>query len=235
MNRSLLLGGLAGFLAVGGIAVAVGTSWHAPDTAAGELAPRDPTDLLLLSSLPLLFGTGFDLDAQRAPLVDALEDGHEIEAIAVADAASLEGHDLLLMAHPLAQPADALVDLDEWVRAGGHVLLLADPGLAWDTGLPLGHPQAPPPFFADTGLLGHWGLTLDGPLDAGEAGAATALGATAPGRLSSDSPGCTLHDDGFVARCRVGEGAVTVIADADLAASDPGIALILNELASLAR
>ena len=57
------------------------------------------------------------------------------------------------MAHPLAQPAEALVDLDRWVRDGGRVLLLADPQLEWPSERPLGDKLRPPPAFADTGLL----------------------------------------------------------------------------------
>jgi ABC-type uncharacterized transport system involved in gliding motility auxiliary subunit len=74
---------------------------------------------------------------------------------------------LLLMAHPLAQPAEALVALDAWVRGGGRLLLLADPMLEWPSERPLGDPLRPPPMFADTGLLKHWGLRLDAPDERG--------------------------------------------------------------------
>ena len=62
------------------------------------------------------------------------------------------------MAQPLAQPAEDLVALDDWVRGGGRVLLLADPMLEWPSKRPLGDPLRPPPMFMDTGLLAHWGL-----------------------------------------------------------------------------
>ena len=48
------------------------------------------------------------------------------------------------MAHPLAQPAEDLVALDDWVRGGGRVLLLADPMLEWPSKRPLGDPLRPP-------------------------------------------------------------------------------------------
>ena len=67
------------------------------------------------------------------------------------------------MAQPQAQPAEALVELDAWVRRGGRVLLLADPALEWPSERPLGDLLRPPAAFADTGLLGHWGLTLTPP------------------------------------------------------------------------
>ena len=71
------------------------------------------------------------------------------------------------MAQPRAQPAEDLVALDNWVRGGGRVLLLADPMLEWPSERPLGDPFRPPPTFADTGLLAHWGLKLDAPDEPG--------------------------------------------------------------------
>ena len=74
---------------------------------------------------------------------------------------ALKARRLLLMAHPRAQPAEVLVELDQWVRGGGQLLLLADPRLDWHSERPLGDRLRPPPAFADTGLLGHWGLRLE--------------------------------------------------------------------------
>ena len=56
-----------------------------------------------------------------------------------------------------------LVELDQWVRGGGRLLLLADPMLEWPSERPLGDRLRPPPAFADTGLLAHWGLRLERP------------------------------------------------------------------------
>ena len=119
------------------------------------------------------------------------------------------------MAQPRAQPAEDLVALDQWVRRGGRVLLLADPMLEWPSERPLGDPLRPPPMFADTGLLGHWGLRLDAPDEHGPK----------PGRLggydiTTDSPGslaggCDIGRDHLVAHCRVGQGRATIVADAD--------------------
>ena len=85
--------------------------------------------------------------------------------ISVTDGAELAKGRLLLMAQPQAQTPENLVTLDSWVRAGGKALLLADPMLEWPSERPLGDPLRPPPMFADTGLLGHWGLRLDAPDD----------------------------------------------------------------------
>jgi hypothetical protein len=159
-------------------------------------AVEQPT-LALLTSLPLVFGENLSLEGNGSPALARLEQRYKVMPIAVADAASLKGQRLLLMAQPRAQPAEALVELDQWVRDGGHVLLLADPRLDWPSERPLGDVLRPPPMFADTGLLGHWGLKL-----------------SAPGTLES-SGACRIGRDGLVAHCRIGKGQAVVIADAD--------------------
>ena len=129
-----------------------------------ETTPAAPKpELMLLTSLPLVFGEKFGLDSGGSPALTALEQHYRVRPIAVTDAETLERGKLLLMAHPLAQPAEMLVELDQWVRSGGRVLLLADPLLEWPSERPLGDPLRPPPAFADTGLLAHWGLRLDAP------------------------------------------------------------------------
>jgi len=162
----------------------------------GKRAAGDRPALALLTSLPLVFGESLSLDNGGSAALSRLEQRYTVQPIGVADAASLKGQALLLMAHPRAQPAEALVDLDQWVRRGGHVLLLADPQLDWPSERPLGDLLRPPPMFADTGLLNHWGLALS---DAG---------------LASNGP-CAIADKGLIARCRIGQGSATVIADAD--------------------
>ncbi len=124
-------------------------------------------DLLLLTSLPLVFGEQFSLQGGGSPALKALDTRYRVVPISVTDPAELGKGRLLLMAHPLAQPAEDLVALDQWVRSGGRVLLLADPMLEWPSSRPLGDPLRPPPMFMDTGLLAHWGLRLDAPDERG--------------------------------------------------------------------
>jgi hypothetical protein len=119
------------------------------------------------------------------------------------------------MAQPRAQPAEDLVALDQWVRRGGRVLLLADPMLEWPSARPLGDPLRPPPMFADTGLLAHWGLRIDAPEARGPKGAQLggyAVLTVSPGALSGR---CDISRDRLVAHCRPGRGLATVVADAD--------------------
>jgi len=183
-----------------------------------KAVPAQRPALAVLTSLPLLFSERFSLDGGGSPTLTRLETRYRIVPMAVADAASLKGQRLLLMAHPRAQPAEVLVDLDAWVRRGGRLVLLADPKLDWHSERPLGDRLRPPPDFADTGLLAHWGLRLDGPVVDGPRTATAgsyAVMTASPGVLTSLGPRCTIEPGGLVARCRIGRGAVTVIADAD--------------------
>lgn len=210
-----------------------------------EVPPRAPGErpqLMLLTSLPLVFADGFSLEDGGSEALEALETRYRVVPISVADANGLRQGRLLLMAHPLAQPAEALVELDRWVRRGGRVLLLADPKLDWPSERPLGDKLRPPPSFADTGLLAHWGLRLDAPDESGPAlrriGGREVLTAS-PGALSGH---CAISDDGLVARCRIGKGYATVIADADFlnveqldGPTSGNLPALLVELATLER
>jgi hypothetical protein len=203
-------GALLSFLA---FLVACARSESPPDR---ELGPRsERPELLLLTSLPLAFGESFSIEQAGSPVLTALEQRYRVKAIPTASADALKGARLLLMAQPLAQPAEDLVALDRWVREGGRLLLLADPMLEWADGRPLGDPTRPPPMFMDTGLLAHWGLRLDAPDQRGDHEfelAGRSVTARSPGSLNG---GCELSKDGVVARCRIGAGEALIVADAD--------------------
>ena len=179
-------------------------------------AARDRPTLLLLTSLPLMFGEGFSLQQNGSPALVALQTRYRVVPISVAAPDELAKGRLLLMAHPLAQPPEDLVALAQWVRRGGRVLLLADPMLEWPSQRPLGDPLRPPPMFMDTGLLAHWGLRLDAPDKRGPQ--MRKLGGfnvttVSPGRLSGK---CPISSDALVAHCAIGKGDATIVADADL-------------------
>ena len=201
MKRPMLsmLGALAGLAALAAWAVA-GSS--------DRLGPRPEAErpaLAMVTSLPLIFGEEFGLDNVGSPALSRLEQRYKVIPIGVADQKSLQGKTLLLMAHPRAQPADVLVQLDHWIRGGGKLLLLADPKLNWPSSRPFGDRLRPQAAFADTGLLAHWGLKLSGPEEGSE---------SSSGHLTS-SGSCIVVGGGMVARCAIGSGWATVIADAD--------------------
>jgi hypothetical protein len=165
-----------------------------------------------------MFGEEFSLDDAGSPALKALSSRYHVVPISVTDGSDLAKGRLLLMAHPLAQPAEDLVELDAWVRRGGRLLLLADPMLEWPSKRPLGDPLRPPPMFMDTGLLGHWGLRLDAPDERGpklrKLGGADVM-TVSPGLLYGVGR-CSVNDDRLVAHCRIGKGRATIVADADL-------------------
>lgn len=212
------------------IALAAIAAWAVARTN-DRLGPRVAADrpaLALITSLPLIFGENLSLESGGSPALTRLEQRYLVKPIGVADKASLQGQRLLLMAHARAQPADVLVDLDQWVRNGGRLLLLADPKLDWPSERALGDNLRPPPAFADTGLLTHWGLKLSGARDEAEASA---------GHLTSSSDSCIIVSGGLIARCHIGRGWATIIADADFLNSADSAAdsltLLIAELGKL--
>ena len=193
--------------------------------------PRDKPELLLITALPIVNGEKFALEAGGSPALTRLEQDFRDRPIGISDAASLRGGTLLLMAQPRAQTAEALVDLDHWVRGGGRVMILADPRLEWPSERPLGDALRPPFEYADTGLLKHWGLTLEAPAAAG-----TTAGSR--GRLHVDAGAtCQTSPGGLMATCTIGKGKAEVIADADqLNVDRPGeLDSFVAELQRLAR
>ena len=123
MNKAWLIGGMIVAASAGGMALVmqrdarVAQQPTALQHATAGIAPKPV--LALLTSLPLLFGDRFSLDAVGSPTLARLETHYRVVPVATADAASLKQHRLLLMAHPRAQPAEVLVELDGWVRRGG--------------------------------------------------------------------------------------------------------------------
>ena len=173
-------------------------------------------ELLLLTSLPLVFGDDFDVRKQGSPVLATLSQRFRVRPISTSSREELARGRLLLMAQPPAQTPDNLVALDGWVRNGGRVLLLADPMLEWPSQRALGDPLRAPIMFTDTGLLGHWGLRLDAPDRRGPLRRtlfARAIIAASPGSLAGT---CSIGQQAFVADCRIGHGRAIVVADADL-------------------
>jgi hypothetical protein len=156
----------------------------------------------------------------RAPIVRGLEASWRLDPIDRLDAASLRGTGRLLLAQPrLLTPAE-LVALDDWVRAGGQVVILADPLLRWPDERPLGDPRRPPVTSLLDPLMTHWGLTLNyAPMGFVErrelaGGAMIQLAGAAAFVAARDAP-CILAENGLIAYCRIGKGRAVLVADAD--------------------
>lgn len=184
--------------------------------------------LLLLTSLPLVFGEKFGLEG-GSPALKSLSERYTVVPISTTAPSELWKASLLMMVHPPAQTPDNLVALDNWVRGGGRVLLLADPLLEWPSQRPLGDPLRPPPMFPDTGLLAHWNLKLLAPDRRGLVllgGGHQPVAFVSPGRLVAEGRDCALSRAGIVADCKIGKGRAVVVADADFL--NPAIAELQN-------
>ena len=178
-------------------------------------SPGERPVLLYLSSLPILFGEDFSLDTPASPVLETLRTRFALVPIDVTDPPSLAKGRLLFMAQPRAQPPENLVALDDWVRRGGRAVLFADPVLEWPSGKPPTDPTGPPRSFADTGLLGHWGVRLDAPDERGPARVRIEgrdVATLSPGVLNG---GCRIENGGLIADCAIGKGRAIVVADAD--------------------
>lgn len=207
-------------------------------------APQDdapPQRLGMMTSLPLYWPLGADVAAlakgsgpmpwQRQALalryqIEPLDTLSPIPALSPQAPATdpLADLDLLAIIQPRGlSPADN-VALDDWVRAGGRLLLALDPALTGDYDLPLGDPRRPVDAALIPPVVARWGLAVS--YDEAQAAAVTtarlgdaALPLALAGRIAIPDPAatrCTLLADDAAARCAVGAGQVTLIADAAL-------------------
>ena len=148
------------------------------------------------------------------------------ESTAAAD--PLEGLDRLAIIQPRALTPSDNVALDQWVRSGGEALILVDPLLTGHYDLALGDPRRP----MDTSLVAippvvaRWGLEVvfDEPATIEEGTSTVDLGGTPLtievasqwNIVDPDAAQCELSAVDYIARCKVGEGRVTLLGDAAL-------------------
>lgn len=216
-----------------------------PDQEAGPPASLQLPELGLMTSLPLYWPLGAGVaeiasGAASAPWQRAaLEQRYRlvlldtlslIPALAqgAAEVDPLDGLARLAVIQPRGlAPADN-VALDEWVSRGGRLLLVLDPQLTQDYDLPLGDPRRPSDVALIPPVLARWGLAIRYDEDQPLAARRSALGeATIPLALAGEvilseeaARRCTLTAEGAAARCRVGDGQVTLLADAAVFEAD---------------
>lgn len=181
----------------------------------------------LMSSLPLVYGAGVDMagviagKADPHPLHRALAEAHELVTPDTLDHGALEGVKLAILVQPRALRPEELVALDAFVRAGGRLLLFADPQLDWAGGAGLGDPHGPLRSTLISPLLAHWGLELQNPdIESVYLGKSGML-LVHPGQFAvlqgkTGDASCRPSPEGLVARCSVGSGYAVLVADADL-------------------
>ncbi len=220
---ALVAGGLLVLALIGGA-----LSW-----GQDEPAPTRPLTTGLFTTLPILWnesGGVSDLLSDKAPPHWAMAVLRRHGPVLALDrlggdkgSQGLPRIDLLIMAQPRPLSPDENVALDDWVRNGGHVLLLADPMLTQDSRFSPGDPRRPHDIAMLSPILGHWGLrlTFDEAQGAGES-VVDVLGHAMPVNLAGQFeplPGtgnCRIEGGGLLARCKIGKGRVIALADAAL-------------------
>lgn len=135
----------------------------------------------------------------------------------------LAGLDRLAVIQPRGlSPADN-VALDEWVRGGGQLLLVVDPMLTGDYELALGDPRRPVDSAPIPPVIERWGMAIaydeaqdrHRSVEVPFAGIRYGLFHSGEISLRDDSAtDCEILGDGAIARCEVGNGRLTLVADA---------------------
>ncbi len=216
---------------VAGVAAAVVIANAAPPFLAPLYAVSERADgprLILVSALPLHPVSGDIATAVRGggrpePALAWLDAHYRVDRRDPAMLDPMPQDSLLLLAHPPAMPPQTLVLVDNWVRAGGRAIVLADGLSSWPAPFSVGDTRNPPVTSLLTPLLDHWGLALDAPPGLVEAPLSISdgdqrLDLFSSGRFRATTPAtaqCLLRSDGRIAECAVGRGRVLIVADAD--------------------
>lgn len=196
----------------------------------------------LMTSLPLYWPLGADFaalaggDAAVPWQRGFLEKGHDLVLLDTLtpipdlnpdapETDPLDGLDRLAVLQPRGlSPADN-VALDNWVKAGGHLLIALDPLLTGEYDIALGDPRRPTDAALIPPVIARWGLagSFD-PAQESNVRYAELPGAAVPLLMSGESRvvdaiggpnGCETHESGSITRCgTVGKGSVTYLHDA---------------------
>ncbi|WP_205452204.1 hypothetical protein [Sphingobium estronivorans] len=182
--------------------------------------PGPRPQLAVMSGLPLFWRAGEKGLAARvdAPIITVLRQRFDVQP--VDSPLRLGKAKLLLLAQPRAFSMEELVALHGWISRGGTALILADPQLRWPLDLPLGDRRRPPSVTLLSAMIELLGVTLLPRPDAGEVrhflGDGRMLTLFAASGFEKASADCRIVGRGRVARCAVGKGSATMVADADL-------------------
>ena len=207
--------------------------------ACGETTPakapgiRDNQIIGLSSSLPIYWpetaevGDLLSDDAPQHWARGVLEESGKLVPVDALDgqdgALPLPLDALLVLAQPFPFSPSENVALDNWVRAGGHVLLFADPMLTAHSAYALGDRRRPQDIALLSPILTRWGLELRYDEEQPEAQRElSAFGVKVPvhrhGTFAARETmqPCDIEEGALAANCSVGKGRVFAIADAAL-------------------
>ncbi len=221
--------------AVGGL---LGWSWRSGPA-------HDPEPVGLFTSLPLIWGEGEDpqqlLAAGQSPhrVKQALSALGPIRPLDTLDDLQ-PGLKRLVIAQPRPLSPTENVALDNWLRGGGQLLLLADPLLTEPSVYPLVDPRRPQDIVLLSPILTRWELelTFDEQQPVGVRPVA-ADGLTIPVNLAgawrSAGANCRIAGAGLLVLCQVGRGRLVALADAEVLSAHDKDRLRRDALAGLLR
>ena len=188
-----------------------------------EAAPKHPVGLF--STLPIYWGEGdmaaiLDGSNHSDWVRDLIEQRFDIEPLDTVEPDAIDGLDRIIMAQPRPLAPSENVALDNWVRAGGRLLIFADPLLTRHSDFALGDRRRPQDVVLLSPILTRWGLELRfDDAQPSEERLISASGKQYPvnlaGQFVATGDGkCTISEAGLFAWCSVGNGRVTLMADA---------------------
>ena len=192
-------------------------------------APKPQQPIGLFTALPLWLG--------RTAIADELQPGARphwataelqrygtVVPLDTLDAAGgrdpLRGLTRLIVAQPRVFTPAENVALDNWVRGGGHLLLIIDPAYTEESPFPLGDPRRPPAQAMLSPILTRWGLELQfDPAQPLEMRLQDVMGVPLPTVLAGTfatrgQNNCRLWGGGIAVTCAIGKGRILAVADA---------------------
>ncbi len=200
---------------------------------AANIAVQRPV-LGLMTTLPLQWEEGEIGDIIQSggvpsPAYSRLNSKYDIRPVDSLATKNIKGVNVMLLAQPRAFSSSEFLELDEWMRGGGRLLLLADPALQWESIYPLGDKRRPLFTSLLSPLFKHWGVELvlavgpeeekrqvyeidDLTISTVTSGEWQALGKAAQN--------CKIGAHAKVAECNIGRGKAILLADADLLNSE---------------
>jgi hypothetical protein len=216
------------------VAAVIGLAWAVAQRAS---PPTEPIGLF--TTLPIMWSESGDIAAE----IQGKAEPHWAKAVLTKRGALTpldtltgpSGHaplgklGQLVIAQPRPLSPQENVALDDWVKGGGHLLLLADPALTEESALAIGDPRRPQAVVLLSPILQRWGLELR--FDEAQAFGETereVMGLKTPVNLpghfvTEGQTTCQLWGEGLAVSCRIGKGRVVALADAALLErDDPG-------------
>ena len=219
------------------------------DVPAPQPEIEERAEIGLMGTIPIYWGESGDFGDVLAGGAEPhwararIEARHPLRPLDALDGGSLATLDFLILAQPRALTPAENVALDDWLRAGGKLLLFADPMLTGESRFAIGDRRRPQDVILLSPILARWGIELE--FD-DSAPPEYRLVHTAGGPIPVNLPGrliarqgeadCTLEQE-VLADCRIGRGRAVIVADAallDLHEAHPAAPAALDWLVSSA-